>query len=146
MLELSEKQLRSYHEATARLNIWVGSVRSGKSFAANYAFLKFVRSDQPGDMIILGKSETSIKRNIISVLSNLLGTRMHYYMGKRELHIGNRTIYIVGANDERAASKIQGSTFLGALVDEITILPESVWNMVLTRLSLPGARLCLGIP
>lgn len=92
-------------------------------------------------MIILGKSETAIKRNIISPLSHLLGTRMQYFLGKRELHIGNRVIYIVGANDERAASKIQGSTFLGALVDEITILPESVWNMLLSRLSLPGARL-----
>lgn len=92
-------------------------------------------------MIILGRSESSIKRNIISTLSDLLGTRMQFFSGKRELHIGNRVIYIVGANDERAASKIQGSTFLGALVDEITILPESVWNMLLSRLSLPGARL-----
>ncbi|MFZ1075432.1 MAG: phage terminase large subunit, partial [Minisyncoccia bacterium] len=141
MLELSEKQLISYREATARLNIWIGSVRSGKSFAANYAFLKFIRSDSPGDMIILGKSATSVKRNIVKPLLDLLGTRIQYFSGKQELYIGNRTIYIVGANDERAEAKIRGCTLLGALVDEITILPQSVWNMLLTRLSLPGARL-----
>lgn len=92
-------------------------------------------------MVILGRSQKSIKMNIIGPLGDLLGTRMSFFSGKQELHIGNRTIHIVGANDERAAAKIQGATFLGALVDEVTILPESVWNMLLSRLSLPGARL-----
>ena len=141
MHELSPKQLRSFLEAQARFNVWVGSVRSGKSFAANLAFLKFVRSEQQGDMIILGRSEQALKRNIINPMLQLLGTRAQFYHGKRELHIGNRTIYVVGANDARAAAKIQGATFLGALVDEISILPETVWNMLLSRLSLPGARL-----
>lgn len=93
------------------------------------------------DMIILGRSQQAIKRNIIGPLLNLLGARAEYYIGKQELHIGHRTIHVVGANDERASTKIQGSTFLGALVDEVTILPESVWNMLLSRLSPPGARL-----
>lgn len=92
-------------------------------------------------MIILGRSEQAIRRNIIGPLTELLGSRAEFYSGKRELHIGNRTIYIVGANDERAATKIQGATFYGALVDEVTILPESVWNMLLSRLSVPNARL-----
>lgn len=142
MFELSEKQLRSFAEAKARINIWIGSVRSGKSFVANLAFLKFVREAEPlnMDMILLGRSQQAIKRNIVNPLLQLLGTRIEYYSGKQELHLGNRTIHVIGANDERAASKIQGSTFLGALVDEITILPESVWNMLLSRLSPAGAR------
>lgn len=143
MFDLSAKQLESYRDSTARINLWVGSVRSGKSYSANFAFLKFVMEAEPQnlDMIILGRSQQAIKRNIIGPLLNLLGARAEYYIGKQELHIGHRTIHVVGANDERASTKIQGSTFLGALVDEVTILPESVWNMLLSRLSPPGARL-----
>lgn len=93
------------------------------------------------DMIILGRSQQAIKRNIINPILKFLGTRAEYYIGKQELHIGGRTIHVIGANDERASAKIQGATFLGAYVDEITILPQSVWNMLLSRLSPPGARL-----
>ncbi len=143
MLELSTKQLESYRDSDARINLWIGSVRSGKSFVANLSFLKFVREAEPKnmDMIILGRSQQAIKRNIVNPLVQFLGSRIEYYSGKQELQIGNRTVHVIGANDERAASKIQGSTFLGALVDEITILPESVWNMLLSRLSPAGARL-----
>jgi PBSX family phage terminase large subunit len=66
---------------------------------------------------------------------------MKINLSSREMKIGNRTIYIVGANDERASAKIQGSTLLGALVDEASILPQSVWQMLMSRLSLPGSRL-----
>ena len=53
-----------------------------------------------------------------------------------------REVYVVGANDERAeAKRIRGATFAGALVDEATIVPESFFRMLLSRLSVDGAKL-----
>lgn len=94
-----------------------------------------------GPFAILGKSEMAIKRNIIEPMSQVLGNYMYFYSGKREIDICGRKMYVIGANDERAETKIRGATFSGALVDEATILPQSVFKMLLSRLSVAGARL-----
>lgn len=52
-----------------------------------------------------------------------------------------RIIYCIGANDERSESKIRGPTFSGAYVDEATLIPESFFKMLLSRLSRDGSRL-----
>jgi len=123
------------------MNIAHGCVRSGKSVAAMLAFLHFVASDIEGEMMVIGKSETALRRNVLQPFRHLLGSYMRYYAGRREINVSNRTIYFVGANDERAVGKIQGSTLAGALVDEISIIPEPVYKMLLSRLSVPGAKL-----
>lgn len=46
-----------------------------------------------------------------------------------------------GANDERAEGKIRGMTLAGAYGDEVTLWPESFFKMLLSRLSIPGAKL-----
>src|SRR5690606_8882998 len=45
-----------------------------------------------------------------------------------------------GANDDRAEAKIRGSEFAGCLLDELTLLPENFVKMLLSRLSVPGAK------
>lgn len=140
-LTLSIKQLESIQQSNARYNIWVGAVRSGKSFASLLALIMFCKDAPAGDFAIIGKSITSIKRNILGPLKQLLGDRFQYYLGKSEANLFNRTIHLVGANDERAEHKIRGMTIIGAYVDEITIIPETVFQMLKSRLSLPGARL-----
>lgn len=71
----------------------------------------------------------------------MLGDRFRFYLGKGEATLYGRILHIVGANDERAAHKLQGSTVAGAYVDEITVLPEPVFEMLKSRLSVSGARL-----
>lgn len=137
---MSEKQKISLIEADARINLWVGAVRSGKSFSSLWRWIKYIMKGPPGDLMIIGKSADTIKRNIVSELLDFLGIDVHYYEGKRELHLWGRKIYLVGANDERAVQKIQGSTLAGAYVDELTLIPESFWKMLLSRLSVRGAQ------
>ena len=139
--EMSEKQKKSLKESTARINLWVGAVRSGKSYASLWRFLKYIINGPPGDLMIIGKSADTIKRNIVSELMDFLGVDVRYYEGKRELHLWGRKIYLVGANDERAVQKIQGSTLAGAYVDELCLIPQSFWTMLLSRLSVTGAQL-----
>ena len=140
-LSLSYKQKLSIRESTARLNFWVGAVRSGKSFASLLKFIQFILSGPKGDLCVVGKSIGAIKRNVLSPLKHLLGDHFQYYLGKAEANFANRTIHLIGANDERAENKIRGSSFAGAYVDEITILPESVFDMLISRLSISGAQL-----
>ena len=140
-LNLSPKQQRSIRESDARYNFWIGAVRSGKSFASLLRFIQFIIKGPPGEMVIIGKSIGAIKRNVLSPLKTLLGDDFNYYLGKGEAHFANRTIHIIGANDERAENKIRGSSLAGAYVDEVTIIPESVFEMLKSRLSIPGAKL-----
>lgn len=140
-MELSPKQRDFYLNSSAPINIAMGSVSSGKSFAADLAFLDWTQTDQPGDMMIVGQSHHTIKRNVVNELINLAGSQVRASYGIQEVMIGKRRVHIVGASDERAERRIRGSTLLGCLIDEATIVPESFFTMLTSRLRLPNARL-----
>jgi PBSX family phage terminase large subunit len=136
------KQLTSYELADARLNIWEGSVRSSKTVSSLVRWLRFVRDVPPGNLMLVGKTERTLKRNIIDPLTEMLGAkRCRYAGGSGELWLLGRRIYIVGANDERAQEKIRGISLIGVYCDEISTWPESFWSMLLSRLSEEGAKL-----
>lgn len=137
---LSPKQTLSIQESTARLNIWQGAVRSGKSHASLWRFLHFVRKGPAGPCVIVGRTSHTIVRNIIDPMRNILGDFVQYLSGRGEVFIFDRQIYVVSANDARSEGKIRGSTFVGAYVDEITLIPESFVKMLLSRLSMDGAK------
>lgn len=139
---LTGKQLASVQLATARLNIWEGSVRSSKTVSSLLAWLKYVREGPPGNLLLSGKTERTLKRNIIDPLVEMLGKRRcRHVEGSGELWLLGRRIYLAGANDERAQEKIRGLTLAGAYVDEISTVPVSFWTMLLSRLSVDGAQL-----
>jgi PBSX family phage terminase large subunit len=127
---------------TARLNVFEGAVRSGKTIASLLAWLKFIREAPDGPLLMVGKTERTLKHNIIDPLVEMLGNRRCKLIGgSGELWLLGRMVYIAGANDERSQEKIRGLTLAGAYVDEASILPESFWAMLKTRLSIEGARL-----
>jgi PBSX family phage terminase large subunit len=128
-------------ESTARLNIWEGPVRSGKSYACFWRWIDFIQNGPKGPLIVCGRTEPTIKRNIVRPLYDLIGDDLQYLSGKGEIKLWGRTIDVVGANDERAEAKIRGSEYVGALLDEVTIIPENFTKMLFSRLSLPGAKL-----
>ncbi|MFA5269884.1 MAG: PBSX family phage terminase large subunit [Methanoregula sp.] len=140
---LTGKALQSYCEADARLNIWEGSVSSSKTVTTFFAWVDFVINGPPGELVMIGKTERTLKRNVIDPLITMYGARniSTVGMGKGEIHIFGRRVYLVGANDERSEQKIRGASFVGAYCDEITLYPESFWIMLLSRLRSPGARL-----
>lgn len=128
-------------ESTARLNFWEGPVRSGKSYSCFWRWIDFIQNGPQGPLILCGRTEPTIKRNIIRPLQDLIGDDLQYMSGKGEINLWGRTIDVVGANDERAEAKIRGSEYVGALLDEVTILPENFVKMLFSRLSVPGAKL-----
>lgn len=138
---LSDRQIESFKESNARINIFEGSVRAGKSFIALLRWLEFCRNGPKGPLIIVGRTDKTIKRNIINPMIELVGDSVRYSVGKGEVQLFDRIMYVIGANDERAEAKIRGSEFAGALIDELTLIPENFVKMLLSRLSIPKASL-----
>ena len=141
--DLSSQQLYSFKHSDARINIWQGAVRSGKSHSAMLRFLDYIMHGPPGTLIAVGKTNASLKRNLVDPLLELLGIDVKYFAGKQEVHLYGRNIILVGANDERAEGKIRGNTYAGGIVDEATLVPESFFVTLLARLSVPNAKLFL---
>lgn len=144
---LSRKQKRSIRQATRRINLWHGAVRSGKTFASLLAWLDFVATAPPGALVMIGKTKETLERNILDPLMEPELWAPHpcpikHTRGANVAWIFGRLVYVVGANDAKAEGRIRGMTLIGAYVDEVSLLPgEGYWNQLLARLSLDGARL-----
>ncbi|TGB14411.1 PBSX family phage terminase large subunit [Streptomyces sp. MZ04] len=144
---LSDKQLDSIRGALRRINIWHGSVRSGKTIASLLCFLLMVRrAPASGLIIICGRSLQTIERNIIEPLQDpaLFGDvadEVRHTRGATTAVILGRVVHLIGASDARAEGRLRGLTAALAYVDEITLLPEPFFVQLLARLSVPGARL-----
>lgn len=126
-----------------RLNIWEGSVRSGKTVASIVRWLAYVAAEAPQEGILLmtGRTSRTLERNVVNPILDMMGTRgARYNRGTGELHIFDRVIDCMGASDERAQEKIRGATVAGAYGDELTLWPESYFTMLLSRLSVRGAK------
>lgn len=139
-MTLSDKQLMSIQEATRRLNIWVGAVRSGKTYASISKLIRVLRTGIPGDVMIVGVNRDSIQRNVLLQLYSELGFPVPGLKTTQDKLYG-RNVYFVGAHDESAVRRIQGSTLAYSYVDEAVAIPEPFWKMLLSRLSLPGSQL-----
>ena len=139
-MNLSDKQIASICQANKRFNIWVGAVRSGKTFASIYKLIDFLKNGPPGNGMIIGVNRDTIQRNVLLELFKFLGFPCPSTK-TTETKLYNRHIYFVGAHDEGAVRRIQGSTLAFAYVDEATCIPAPFWRMLLSRLSLPKAQL-----
>lgn len=143
-MQLSDRQLYAFQNSDARINVFEGPVGSGKSFTTFVRFLEEIRSGPKGPGIICGKTDKTIKRNVILPLQDLVGKDLRYYSGKGEAYLYDRVLYIVGANDDRAEGKIRGSEFALALVDEGTLMPETFFKMLLSRMRIEHSKIFIG--
>jgi PBSX family phage terminase large subunit len=138
---LQGKQLQAVQLSTARENIYEGAVRSSKTISSIMQWLKYIRTGPAGPLLMVGKTERTLKRNIIDPITEMVGAkRCRFKVGAGEVDLLGRTIYVAGAHDESSADKIRGMTLAGAYGDELTVWPESFYDMLGTRLSVPGAQ------
>lgn len=136
--------IESVHNRPARLNILDGAVRSGKTISSLVTWATYVTQVAPPSVPLLmtGRTERTLYRNCIEPMITMFGeANCKYRQAQGELIFYGRLIYLAGANDERAENKIRGMTVGGAYCDEITLHPRSFFQMLLTRMSVEGARL-----
>ncbi len=128
----------------ASVLVYEGAVRSSKTICCLLSFLEFVRNGPPGNLLMAGRTERTLKRNCLDVLVEMLGPkRCKIVSGSGEVWILGRRVYTAGGNDETSQEKIRGLSLVGALVDEASTIPESFMDMLSTRMSQDGAKLWL---
>lgn len=144
---LSDKQLSSVRDSNGRVNIWDGSIRSGKTIGSLLRWLIFVATaPRGGELVIVGRTRDSVWRNVIGPLQDpsLFGTTARQVIGNYgapTVRILGRIVHVLGASDAKAELVIRGMTVAGAYGDEITTLPEQFFTQLLGRMSVPGAQL-----
>lgn len=142
---LSGTQARSIAEATARINIWDGAVRSGKTVSSLIAWCDHITRGPAGPLLMVGKTKDTIERNAIDPLAELFGplgpSAVVHTRGANTATILGRLVHVLGANDAKAEGRLRGITLTGAYVDEATLVPEAFWTQLQARLSVQGARL-----
>ena len=138
-------QWAAVRDSTAWITILSGSVRSGKTVKANQRWAgelaRWHLSNHGGAMLMVGKTERTLQRNILEPMRDEFYPIFDFSAGTGTARWAGREVQLVGANDERAEGKIRGATYYKAYVDEATLIPESFWQMLVSRLSMPGSQL-----
>ncbi len=135
--------ITSLEDDDVKLNLLSGAVRSTKTVGSLIAWADRVSSGpKNAPRMMLGNTERTLARNCIDPLREFVGPKnCRLNSGTGELFLFGRKIYLVGANNIGALPKVQGPTLLDAYCDEAATYPYEVFNMLVSRLSLPGAKL-----
>lgn len=138
----SKKQIEFMDGSVAHWNLAHGSVRSGKTVGTLFRFMQAVNDCPDSQIWMVGHSSDTIYQNAIRLLmeSEQLSTFRPFctwYSGKRQLKYKDKTISTLGAKDEGAIGGFQGKTFSLVYCDEMTLYPDSIIDMIDTRLSNP---------
>jgi len=139
---LNPKQIDFMLYDDKRINLLTGSVRSGKTYVSLLKWAIFVASmPENCEFLMVGKTITSLKRNCLGLLEDLVGSHFKYSISSKSGTLFGRRIWLEGANDIKAESKIRGMTLAGAYADELTQIPYEFYTMLLSRLSVKNAKL-----
>lgn len=139
---LSTKQIEFIKNAKARWNLAHGAVRTGKTIGTLFSFMHAVNKCPDSQIFMVGHSSDTIYQNAIRLLLEseqlaIFRPFCTWYSGKRQLMFRDKTITTLGAKDEGAIGSFQGKTFSLVYCDEMTLYPESIIDMIDTRLSNP---------
>ena len=133
-------------DADRMYHLWPGAIRTGKSLGSAFALLAHMRKyyNRAGvDYILGGHTTSAAMRNIVPYLLRLAQYYRIPHVLKSgavpQLQIAGNTIHIFGGDKENSQDKVQGMTAAFALIDELTRVTQSFYDMVTTRLSLPNA-------
>ncbi len=145
MNPLAPKQIEFITKATAHWNLAHGSVRSGKTVGSLFAFMHACYNCPDSQIWMVGHSSDTIFQNAVRLLLEsdqlaIFRPFCSWFAGKRQLKFFDKTISTLGAKDEGAIGSFQGKTFSLVYCDEITLYPESIIDMIDTRLSNPHSK------
>jgi len=112
-----------------------GAVRSSKTFGTILAWADDIKNTAPpGPVAMLGKTRETLIQNVIYPLQDLVGQNNAVLnRGIGALTLFNRPIFLFGADNIRAVTKLQGKGFVRAYCDEAETYPYEVWQMLGTR-------------
>jgi PBSX family phage terminase large subunit len=124
------------------INILEGAVRSGKTWCLHPKALYGCAYNVGGRKVFTGVSKQSVYNNVLVDLFNWIGAKNYNYnysTGKCRLFDSEWAV--IGAKDEGSERYLRGLTVGLAICDELSLMPQSFFQMLLTRMSPEGARL-----
>lgn len=128
----------------ARLLIWMGDVRSGKTFGSSLCSLTHLSRYRNSNGIVAGKSIAAVHRNQVPPLTDLAQMAGAAVSARYDrIAVGSNQLHLFGAPDSRAAEVLQGMAAVVALCDEATTLPEDFVAQCVARCDDADARLIL---
>lgn len=129
-------------EKDCPINILEGAVRSGKTWALHTKILYGCDYEVGGQKILTGVSRQSVFNNVLNDLFNMIETKNYNYSRSTgRLILFDTEWLVIGARDEGSERTLRGMTVGLAVSDELSLMPQSFFQMLLTRLSPKGARL-----
>ena len=124
------------------INILEGAVRSGKTWCLHPKALYCCEYPVEGRRLFTGVSKQSVYNNVLTDLFELVGPgNYRYNRNTGQLKLFGTDWLVIGAKDEGSERYVRGLTVGVALCDEISLMPHSFFQMLLTRMSPKGARL-----
>lgn len=141
-LPLAPKQIEFILNSHAHWNFAHGAVRTGKTIGTLFRFMQAVHECPDSRIWMAGHTSDTIYQNVVRLLFeseqlSIFRPFCTWYAGKRQLKFRDKTISTLGAKDEGAIGQFQGKTFSLFYGDEMTLFPESIIDMIDTRLSEP---------
>ncbi len=146
MQPFSKKQLEFMVNATKPWNLCHGAVRTGKTVGSLFSFLHAVNDCPNSEIYMVGHKLETIYDNAIKLIFEtpqfaIFRPFCTWYGGTRhELKFKDKVIKVLGAKDEGALGNFQGKTMTLLYADEMTLYPDSIIQMIDTRLSRPISK------
>lgn len=136
-----EKQIITVQLSDAKINIYTGAVRSGKTVAQMLALVRMLMHAPPGVVVLVAYNLSNVHRNIIGNLRALLGQSIVPIFDEKRSHVTllGRECFCYGANNMRSSASLRGLNIVGMIIDEATTMPEDMFNWSISRLNTPGA-------
>lgn len=141
----THNQLKALFESEKPFNLWEGSIRSGKTFLSLAWLIEKIITLPRGDGMFLGQTPETIERNYLNDLMDILGEGSYHYVKGKYIDIfytdkktgesRKRRMFIVGAKNKDAIRRVRGSTLMIVYIDEITLIPQVVFDELVGRLS-----------
>jgi PBSX family phage terminase large subunit len=124
------------------INILEGAVRSGKTWSLIPKILYGCAYPVGGRKVLTGVSKQSVYNNVLTDLFDWVGPKNYSYnKNTGQLKLYDSEWLVIGAKDEGSERYIRGITIGIAICDELSLMPQSFFQMLLTRMSPVGARL-----
>ena len=125
-----------------KILICSGAKRSGKTYVLTFAYMAHIAKFQNKgySFIMGGATQSSIRRNILNDMENILGKEIKLAKDNHFDLFGNKVYCFDGANAD-AYKKVRGFTSYGAFLNEATTLHDTFVKECISRCSGEGARI-----
>ena len=125
-----------------KILICSGAKRSGKTYVLTFAYMAHIAKFQNKgySFIMGGATQSSIRRNILNDMENILGKEIKLAKDNHFDLFGNKIYCFDGANAD-AYKKVRGFTSYGAFLNEATTLHDTFVKECISRCSGEGARI-----